>query len=244
MTEAPPARPAPARARNDPARYDDLAGQWWDPRGAFAMLHWIAAARAALVPPASRPGAVLVDVGCGGGLLAPHVAGLGYRHVGVDFTASALAAAGGHGVVPVGGDVTALPLGDAVADVVCAGEILEHVSDVAGTVAEACRVLRPGGTLVIDTIADTALARLLVVTVAERIPGGAPPGLHDPALFVDRRQLVAEAARHGVRLELRGLRPSVTAMAAWRLGRRTAAKMVATRSTAVLFQAVGTKEGR
>ena len=244
MTEAPPARPAPARARNDPARYDDLAGQWWDPRGAFAMLHWIAAARAALVPPASRPGAVLVDVGCGGGLLAPHVAGLGYRHVGVDFTASALAAAAGHGVVPVGGDVTALPLGDAVADVVCAGEILEHVSDVAGTVAEACRVLRPGGTLVIDTIADTALARLLVVTVAERIPGGAPPGLHDPALFVDRRQLVAEAARHGVRLELRGLRPSVTAMAAWRLGRRTAAKMVATRSTAVLFQAVGTKEGR
>ena len=76
--------PVPSRARNDPAQYDDLAGQWWDPRGTFAMLHWLARARAALVPPASRPGAVLVDMGCGAGLLAPHVAGLGYRVAGVD----------------------------------------------------------------------------------------------------------------------------------------------------------------
>ena len=60
------------RARNDPAQYDDLAREWWRPHGAFAMLHWIAEARSALVPPASRPGAVLVDIGCGGGPLAPH----------------------------------------------------------------------------------------------------------------------------------------------------------------------------
>ena len=40
----------PVRARNNPAQYDDLADVWWDPHGGFAMLHWLAAARARLVP--------------------------------------------------------------------------------------------------------------------------------------------------------------------------------------------------
>ncbi|HEX4721482.1 MAG TPA: methyltransferase domain-containing protein, partial [Pseudonocardiaceae bacterium] len=86
--------------RNDPTQYDDLVSEWWEPRGKFAMLHWLAAARAALVPPASRPGAVLVDLGCGGGLTAPHLAELGYRHVGVDVTHSALRQSARHGVTP------------------------------------------------------------------------------------------------------------------------------------------------
>jgi 2-polyprenyl-6-hydroxyphenyl methylase/3-demethylubiquinone-9 3-methyltransferase len=128
-----------------------------------------------------------------------------------------------------------------MADVVCAGEILEHVTDPARVVAEACRVLRPGGTLVLDTIASTWLAALLVVTVAERVPGAAPPGLHDPALFVDRHQLVAECARHGVDLQLRGLRPSLTGMVAFKAGWRPAARMLPTWSTAVLFQGWGVK---
>ncbi len=232
---------APVRARNDPTQYDDLTTQWWDRRGAFAMLHWIAEARARLVPPATRPGALLLDIGCGAGLLAPHLDGRGYAHVGVDLNRLALLQAGEHGVAATRGDVAFLPFPAGVADVVCAGEILEHVHDVPAVVAEACRVLRPGGTLVIDTIAATALARLLVVTVAERIPGGAPPGLHDPALFVDRRVLLDECARHGVRLQLRGLRPSLLDMAAWLAQRRPTARMVATWSTAVLFQGAGTK---
>jgi 2-polyprenyl-6-hydroxyphenyl methylase/3-demethylubiquinone-9 3-methyltransferase len=232
---------AAPRVRNDPAQYDDLAGQWWDPRGTFAMLHWLAGARAALVPPAARPGAVLVDMGCGAGLLAPHVAGLGYRLVGVDLTRSALTQAASHGVTAVQGDVTALPVADGCADVVCAGEILEHVTDLRAAVREACRVLRPGGVLVIDTIAATALARMLVITVAERIPGAAPPGLHDPALFVDRQVLIAECARHGVRLELTGLRPSVRSLLQWLRREQPAVAMVRTWSTAVLFQGRGTK---
>ena len=65
----------PVRARNDPAQYDDLADAWWDPHGGFAMLHWLAAARARLVPDATRPDSLLLDLACGGGLLAPHVAG-------------------------------------------------------------------------------------------------------------------------------------------------------------------------
>ena len=226
-----------ARARNDPAQYDDLAAHWWRPRGPFAMLHWLAAARGALVPPPAREGAVLVDLGCGAGLLAPHVAG--YRHVGVDLTASALAQAAAHGVVAVRGDVAAVPLASGCADVVVAGEILEHVPDLAAAVREACRLLRPGGLLVIDTIAATAVARFVAVTLAERVPGAAPPGIHDPALFVDRAALVRECGAHGVELRLQGLRPSVRGLVRWLAGRAETVPMVPVPTTAVLFQAVG-----
>jgi 2-polyprenyl-6-hydroxyphenyl methylase/3-demethylubiquinone-9 3-methyltransferase len=229
--------------RNDIRQYDALVEAWWQPYGALAMLRWIAAARARLVPPARRPGAVLVDLGCGGGLLSPHARRLGYRHVGIDLSPTALRVARAHGVHAVRADVLRLPVSDGVADVVSAGEILEHVTDPATAVAEACRVLRPGGRLVIDTIAATRLARFVAVTVAERVPGGAPPGIHDPALFVDRGLLRAEAARCGVPLTLRGLRPSLLGTLRWLARREPEVRMVPTWSTAVLFQAYGDKAG-
>jgi 2-polyprenyl-6-hydroxyphenyl methylase/3-demethylubiquinone-9 3-methyltransferase len=230
-----------AVVRNDPAQYDDLAAQWWRPRGEFAMLHWLAAARAELIPTARRPGAILVDLGCGAGLLAPHVTGKGYRHIGVDITASALGQAAAHGVTAVRGDVGRVPLVDGCADVVTAGEILEHVPDLATAVAQACRLLRPGGLLVVDTLADTWLARFVAVTVGERVPGTPPPGIHDPALFVNRRRLVAECARHGVAIALRGIRPAAGDVARWLAGRVDGVRMVPVPTTAVLFQGVGRK---
>ena len=178
---------------------------------------------------------------CGGGLLAPHVAALGHRHVGVDLSPTALPLARAHGVLALRGDAQALPLADGVADVVVAGEVLEHVPDLAAAVREACRVLRPGGTLVVDTIAATAWGRFSSVTVGERIPAGPPKRLHDPALFVDRAELVRLAAAGGVRLSLVGLRPSAVDYLAWLAGRRDDVRMVPTRSTAGLFQAYGVK---
>ena len=239
-----PRSAAPVRPRNDPAQYDDLAAEWWAPRGGFVMLHWIAEARARLVPPAPRAGALLLDLACGGGLLAPHLAGKGYRHVGLDLSAAALQLARAHGVEPVRGDVLHLPFPDEVADVVVAGEVLEHVDRPLELVAEACRVLRPGGTLVVDTIADTWWGRFSAVTVGERIPAGPPKRLHAPALFVDRRQLVEAARRCGVELRLTGLRPSALDYLRWVAGRRGAVRMLATGSTAGLFQGVGTKAAR
>jgi 2-polyprenyl-6-hydroxyphenyl methylase/3-demethylubiquinone-9 3-methyltransferase len=232
----------PLRPRNDIRQYDDLAGEWWRPQGQFAMLAWIAAARARLIPPADRDGAVLADLGCGGGLLAPHVAGKGYRHVGVDLVASALGLAREHGISPVRADVTRLPLADGCADVVSAGELREHVTDLRGTIAEICRILRPGGRLVVDTLADTALCRLVAVDLAERVPGGAPPGIHDPNLFVDPKVLVAECARHGVKIRTRGFRPQLSGLLRWLITRDGEVPMVPTFTTAVLYQAFGTKE--
>ncbi|SES21819.1 2-polyprenyl-6-hydroxyphenyl methylase / 3-demethylubiquinone-9 3-methyltransferase [Lentzea xinjiangensis] len=204
------------------------------------MLHWLAAARARLIP-RGRPGAVLVDLGCGAGLLAPHVEG--YHHIGVDFSQEALRQAREHGVHPVRGDVLAVPLPDECADVVVAGEILEHVHDLRGAVAEACRLLRPGGLLVLDTLADTALCRLVAIGIAERVAGLAPRGVHDPALFVDRGVLLEECARHGVRVALRGIRPSLTDLLAWSVRRGRPVRMVPTSTTAVLFQGAGRKNG-
>ncbi|MBW8765796.1 MAG: methyltransferase domain-containing protein [Geodermatophilales bacterium] len=229
------------RSRNDPAQYDELVDEWWRPSGEFAALHWIAASRAEHIPPAPGPGAVLVDLACGGGLMAPHVARLGYRHVGVDLGVPGLRLARDHGVLPVRGSVLAVPLADGCADVVVAGEILEHVEDDVGVLAECARLLRPGGTLVIDALAATRLSALINVTLLERMPGGAPPGLHDPALFVDRARLLTAADRLGLDLELVGLRPSLRHTIAWRLGRRETVRMKPVFTTAVLFAGYGRK---
>ncbi|MFC3740062.1 methyltransferase domain-containing protein [Paractinoplanes deccanensis] len=231
----------PSMPRNDPRQYDDLAGEWWRRGGGFELLHWLAAARAELIPPAPSRGAVLVDAGCGGGLLAPHVEGKGYRHVGVDLRCSGLEQAAARGVTPVRGDVLALPLATGSAEVVAAGEILEHVTDLPAAVAELARVLRPGGLLVLDTVNSGALSRFVTVTLGEWL-GLAPRGLHDPALFVDPRRLTAEFATHGVRLEVRGARPSVPGMCRWLALRRAGGRIVPTRSTAVLYQGRGRKE--
>ncbi|WP_121394754.1 methyltransferase domain-containing protein [Actinokineospora cianjurensis] len=223
------------------ALYDDLAAEWWRPRGAFAALHWLAQARAQLIPTARRPGAVLVDLGCGGGLLAPHISGKGYRHIGVDLSQQGPRLAAAHGVTAIRGDVLNVPLRSACADVVVAGEVLEHVPDLPRAVEQACRLLRPGGLLVIDTLANTALSRFLAITVAERLPG-VPRGVHEPELLVDREVLVDECARHGVRLALRGIRPAVLDLLGWALGARAGVRMVRVPTTAVLFQGTGTKE--
>ncbi|MDP9102076.1 MAG: methyltransferase domain-containing protein [Actinomycetota bacterium] len=233
---------APVRPRNDPRQYDDLAGTWWQPRGRFAMLAWISAARAHHIPRAVRAGSLLVDMACGGGLLAPHLAGLGHHHVGVDLSATAVGVAREHGVTVLRGDAQRLPFADAVADVVVAGEVLEHVPDPDAVVAEACRVLRPGGTLVLDTIAATWWGRFTSVTVGERMPAGPPRRLHDPALYIDRQRLLRVARQHGVALTLVGLRPSVADYLGWLAGRREQVRMLPVRSTAGLFQGYGRKE--
>jgi 2-polyprenyl-6-hydroxyphenyl methylase / 3-demethylubiquinone-9 3-methyltransferase len=173
--------------------------------------------------------------------MAPHVERLGYRHVGVDIGLRGLELARQHGVLPVRGSVLEVPLADGCADVVVAGEVLEHVDDDVAVLTECARLLRPGGTLVLDALADTALSRFVMVRLLEHVPGGPPPGLHDPALFVDRTRLLAAADRLGLELRLVGLRPSVREAIAWRLGRREGVRMLPMRSTAVVFAGYGRK---
>jgi 2-polyprenyl-6-hydroxyphenyl methylase/3-demethylubiquinone-9 3-methyltransferase len=229
----------PRRPPNDIGQYDDLADEWWRPGGEFAALHWIARARAALIPRAAASGMPLLDVACGGGLLAPHVPG--YVHVGLDLTDSALRVAQAHGVHGVQGDAAALPFPDAAFPVVVAGEVLEHIRDTDAVVGELCRVLAPGGTVIVDTIARTRWARLSLVTIGERLPGGPPLGCHDPALFVDPDALRASFARHGVDLAINGLEPHPLQYLRFALTRRGPVRMRPTRSAKALYQGVGRK---
>lgn len=218
-------------ARNDPAQYDVLADEWWRPGGAFEPLHWLAKARAALIPPGNG---TLLDVACGGGLLAPHVRG--YTHLGVDIGVQATRIAKEHGISTARGDVLRLPVRDASVDVVVAGEVFEHVRDLDGMVAEIARVMKPGATLVCDTLNDSWLSRTLMVTVAERLPF-VPKGIHDPDLFVAPRRLQDVCARHGIALRVRGLRPALPDV----LRRRADVRMLPMRWTGVLYQGVGVK---
>jgi 2-polyprenyl-6-hydroxyphenyl methylase/3-demethylubiquinone-9 3-methyltransferase len=228
------------RPANDPGLYDDLAGEWWKPRGAFAPLHWLAAARAAMVPRATRAGSVLVDIACGGGLLAPHVREKGHRHVGIDIGIEATSIARSHGVETVRGNVCALPFATACVDVVVAGEIFEHLPDLPAAIGEIGRVLSPGGVLVCDTLADTRRCALLLVTLGERLPV-VPRGIHDPTLFVAPERLRRLCADHGIELAVRGVRPSIPHVAAWLLHRREDVAMRPTRSTGIVYQGFGVK---
>lgn len=230
----------PRRSANDPRLYDDLAEDWWDPRGPFAPLHWLAQARADAVPVAARAGSVLLDVACGGGLLAPLVAAKGHRHLGVDIGVSMTVLARDHGVAVVRGDVLALPFASGSVDVVVAGEIFEHVTDLATAVSEIGRVLRPGGVLVCDTLAATRRCRLLLVTIGERLPV-VPRGVHDPALFVDAARLRRLCADAGIELEVHGIRPSVLETVAWLARLRRGVTMRRTRSTKIVYQGVGVR---
>ena len=232
-------RGAPVRDRNDIRQYDDLVDAWWRPEAAFAALHWLAAARGRLVPGPLGPGRVLIDLGCGGGLMAPYASS--YRHIGVDLNASALTVAAQHGVLTIRSDAARLPMADETASVVVAGEVLEHVRDLDAVVAEVSRVLRPGGTVVVDTINATRVARLALVAIAERLPGGPPPRIHDPDLFVDPDRLVRLFAEHEVELRVRGLRPSVPDYARFLANRRHPVRMVPTPSLALVYQGVGRK---
>jgi 2-polyprenyl-6-hydroxyphenyl methylase/3-demethylubiquinone-9 3-methyltransferase len=144
-------------------------------------------------------------------------------------------------VLPVRASVLDVPLADGCADVVLAGEILEHVEDDVAVLAECARLLRPGGTLVLDALPSGRLSVLINVRLLERLPGGPPRGLHDPTLFVDRRRLLAAADRLGLDLRLVGLRPSLRQAIAWRFGSRAAVRMKPTRSTAVVFAGYGRK---
>jgi 2-polyprenyl-6-hydroxyphenyl methylase/3-demethylubiquinone-9 3-methyltransferase len=236
----------PLRPRNDPAQYDDHAGEWWQPHGRFAGLQWLAAARAQLIPAPPAGGAPLLDVACGAGLMAPHLTGrlAGWRHLGVDLSPTSLTIARRHGVVPVVADALQLPFADGAFGCVVAGELLEHLPDLDAACGELARVLAPGGRLVIDTIADTRFARVAVIRIAERLPGGPPPRIHHPDLLVDPSLLRVLLDRHGVRLgPITGLRPAGTDYLRWLARRTDHVRMVPSRPVLGVYQAVGIRCG-
>lgn len=160
----------------------------------------------------------VLDVGCGGGLLAEEFARLGCTVTGVDPAQRSVSTARGHAAkaglrieyqVGVG---EALPLDDGSFDVVYCCDVLEHVGDLDQVIAEIARVLKPGGIFLYDTINRTWLSKLLIIKIAQEWPltRFVPRNLHDWRLFITPKELQGLMARHGLsHREVVGLKPLI-----------------------------------
>jgi 2-polyprenyl-6-hydroxyphenyl methylase/3-demethylubiquinone-9 3-methyltransferase len=117
----------------------------------------------------------------------------------------------------VAADAYRLPFGDAAFDAVCALDFLEHVTDPGRAIAEAARVLRPGGLFFFHTFNRNPMAWLIIIKGVEWFVRGTPRRMHVLPLFIKPAELEAMCGRAGFRIEgMRGMRPGLGA-AFWRL---------------------------
>lgn len=187
-------------------RFEAQAGRWWDRKGEFAALHDINPLRAGYVAArAALDGRRVLDVGCGGGLLAEALAVRGGHVTGIDLGAAALEVARKHAAaVGLAIDYRRAASAELAAsapggfDVVTCMELLEHVPDPAALVADCARLVRPGGDVFFATVNRTLLAELLVIVMAERLLGIVRRGTHRFDRFVRPAELCAWAAAAGL----------------------------------------------
>jgi len=213
----PETRHTAANANVDPAeveRFAHIASEWWDPLGKFGPLHRLSPARMTYLRdrlarhfgrtlPAAKPldGLRILDIGCGGGLVAEPLSRLGALVTGIDPASDNIEAARTHAVIS-GLDIdyrtaTAEEIAarDEQFDAVLCLEVVEHVPDPAGFIGLAAGLVRPGGLLVASTINRTMKAWLLAIVGAEYVLRWLPAGTHRWDRFVTpdemRRHMVA-----------------------------------------------------
>jgi len=189
-------------AANDLDLYERCAADWWNEDSAFsAALHDLNRLRLREIT--GKIGGdfrgLVVDFGCGGGLIANPLARTGARVVGFDLSLGSLRAgaanARAQAIQPgfARADVCHAPIADGCADLVICADILEHVPAWRAVLGECARVAKPGAWMYVDTINRTRRARLLAVGLAEGLRF-IPPGTHDHRMFV-RPDELAEAGR-------------------------------------------------
>ena len=179
----------PARCSIDNEYYEAIDELWWDPAGPAAILHAINRPRVDfyLRQLGDLHGRLVLDAGCGGGLVARELAAAGATVVGLDRSLGSLGVArravGGR-FRPAQGQLERLPFADGTFDVIVAADVLEHVPDLPAAVAELARVLAPGGRLAFDTINRTPWSWFTAVFGLERVLRMVPRGTHDWRLFI------------------------------------------------------------
>ncbi|MDH3593662.1 MAG: bifunctional 2-polyprenyl-6-hydroxyphenol methylase/3-demethylubiquinol 3-O-methyltransferase UbiG [Rhodospirillales bacterium] len=244
MTEA-KAGPGPdAGGSVDPAeiaKFSAMAEEWWDPAGKFRPLHKLNPTRLAFVrdriaghferdPLADRPlaGLSLLDIGCGGGLLAEPLCRLGAEVTGIDAAERNIKVAALHaaesGLAIDYRHAAAEDLAGAGArfDAVLNMEVVEHVADLGAFLAASGTLVKPGGAMVVATLNRTPKAFLLGIVGAEYLLRWLPPGTHDWRRFVRPSELARELAAGGLTVtEIAGMAYNPLTDG-WRLARDTA----------------------
>ena len=196
-------------------KFEALASRWWDADGEFRTLHEINPLRVAYIERqvGALDGRTLLDIGCGGGLLAEALAQRGARVTGIDVAGSALEVARLH-LHESGLDIDyRLATAEDFAadhaagfDVVTCLEMLEHVPDPDSVIAAAARLLKPGGRLLLSTINRNPKAFALAIVGAEYLLRLLPRGTHDYRGFIKPSELAASLRAAGMHpVDLTGL---------------------------------------
>ena len=207
-----------AHVNADPAelaKFSDLAHHWWDMDSEFAPLHHINPLRLDWIN-ANAPlfGKRVLDVGCGGGILADAMARKGADVVGIDLAGKSLKVAQLHALEAqtphisyreISAEDMALEQA-ASFDVVTCMEMLEHVPDPASIVAACAALVKPGGWVFFSTINRNTKAFLMAVVGAEYVMGMLPRGTHEYAKFLTPSELAGFARNVGLDVQsMRGL---------------------------------------
>ena len=196
------------------AKFEALAARWWDRNSEFKPLHEINPLRANYIDELSPvAGKRLVDVGCGGGILAESMARRGAEVTGIDMGEAPLTVARLHSLES-GVDVdyrqsTAEALAEEQResfDVVCCLEMLEHVPEPGAVIAACAELAKPGASLYFSTINRNPKAFVFAIVGAEHILKLLPAGTHEYAKFIKPSELAGWIRDAGLTLtEMTGL---------------------------------------
>ncbi len=206
------------------AKFASRATEWWDPRGAFRTLHEINELRldyiAARTPLAAQR---VLDVGCGGGLLAEGLAARGASVVAIDMAPENLSAARQHAAdVALTVDYRCGAVEDLARempnefDCVTCLEMLEHVPEPQRIVAACAKAVRPGGSVFFSTINRNVKSFAFAIVGAEYLLGLLPRGTHEYAKLIRPAELASWCRGVGLELsELTGLHHNPATHAYW-----------------------------
>ncbi len=203
----------------DAAEIEKFAAQardWWDPDGNFRPLHRLNPARLAFIrdrlaehfglAAGAKPlkGLRLLDVGCGGGLLAEPLARMGAKVTAIDAAEESVEAAKHHArAVGLEIDYRAVTAEELAAqgasfDAVLSLEVVEHVADVPGFLSTLAALVRPGGALVLSTLNRTPKSFMMAIVGAEYFLRWVPRGTHDWKRFLKPSELAATLRPEGL----------------------------------------------
>jgi 2-polyprenyl-6-hydroxyphenyl methylase/3-demethylubiquinone-9 3-methyltransferase len=188
------------------AKFDAIASRWWDPSGEFKPLHAINPLRLDYVDKrAPLSGRRVLDIGCGGGLMAEAMAARGAKVTGIDLSEGALKVARLHlkesgrqvDYRNISAEALAAELSGHFEVITCL-EMLEHVPDPGSVIRSIAAMLKPGGQVVFSTLNRTPKAFVLGILGAEYLLRLVPPGTHEYAKFIRPSELDAWAREAGL----------------------------------------------